>query len=64
MTLSCTNWLRPISRPNWSRVSCLEGTSYVTIGKQFYLMSWDGYLMPTAKGQQPPDTRYFQQGQK
>jgi hypothetical protein len=50
--------------PNWSRISCLEGTSYVTIGKEFYLRSWDGYLMPTAKGQLPPNTRYFQQGQK
>jgi hypothetical protein len=45
--------------PNWSRISCLEGTSYVTIGKEFYLLSWDGYLMPLTKGQQPPDTRYF-----
>ncbi|HEY7298366.1 MAG TPA: hypothetical protein VH684_10560 [Xanthobacteraceae bacterium] len=45
--------------PNWSRISCLEGTTYVTIGKEYYLVSGDGYLMPTAKGQQPPDTRYF-----
>jgi hypothetical protein len=50
--------------PNWSRFSCLEGTGYVTIGKEFYLMSWDGYLMPLKKGQQPPDTRYFPQAQK
>jgi hypothetical protein len=50
--------------PNWSRLTCLEGTPYVTIGKEFYLMSWDGYLMPLKKGQQPPDTRYFQRLQK
>jgi hypothetical protein len=50
--------------PNWSRFSCLEGTGYVTIGKEFYLLSWDGYLMPLKKGQQPPDTRYFPQAQK
>jgi hypothetical protein len=50
--------------PNWSRISCLEGTSYVTIGKEFYLLSWDGYLMPLTKGQQPPDTRYFPKKQK
>src|SRR5215472_6803907 len=50
--------------PNWSRISCLEGTNYVTIGKEFYLLSWDGYLMPLTKGQQPPDTRYFPQAQK
>jgi len=50
--------------PSWSRFSCLEGTGYVTIGKEFYLLSWDGYLMPLKKGQQPPDTRYFPQTQK
>jgi hypothetical protein len=50
--------------PNWSRFSCLEGTGYVTIGKEFYLLSWDGYLMPLKKGQLPPDTRYFPQAQK
>jgi hypothetical protein len=50
--------------PNWDRTSCLEGTSYVTIGKEYYLVSSDGYLMPTAKGQSPPDTRYFRQVQK
>jgi hypothetical protein len=50
--------------PNWDRTSCLEGTSYVTIGKEYYLVSSDGYLMPTAKGQLPPDTRYFRQVQK
>jgi hypothetical protein len=50
--------------PNWSRFSCLEGTGYVTIGKEFYLISWDGHLMPLKKGQLPPDTRYFTQTQK
>jgi hypothetical protein len=47
--------------PNWSTISCLEGSrsSYATIGKEFYLLSWDGYLMPIKKGQLPPDTRYF-----
>jgi len=50
--------------PNWSRFTCLEGTGYVTIGKEFYLLSWDGFLMPLKKGQLPPDTRYFPQAQK
>jgi len=45
--------------PNWSRTSCLEGTNYVTIGKEFYLVGGDGHLMPTKKGQLPPDARYF-----
>ncbi len=50
--------------PNWSTTSCLEGSPYVTVGKEFYLLSWDGYLMPIKKGQLPPDTRYFPQAQK
>jgi len=36
--------------PNWSRIGCLEGTGYVTIGKEFYLLSWDGHLMPLKRG--------------
>src|SRR5450432_3352386 len=50
--------------PNWSRETCLEGTAYVTIGKEYYLVSGDGYLMPTKKGQLPPDPKYFPQARK
>ena len=50
--------------PNWSTTSCLEGSPYVTVGKEFYLLSWDGYLMPIKKGQLPPDARYFPRAQK
>ena len=50
--------------PSWSRTTCLEGTGYVTIGKEYYLVSGDGYLMPTTKGQLPPDPKYFPQLQK
>ena len=50
--------------PSWSTISCLEGSNYVRIDKEFYLLSWDGYLMPLKKGQPPPDTRYFPQAQK
>jgi hypothetical protein len=44
----------------------LEGSrsTYATIGKEFYLLSRDGYLMPIKKGQSPPDTRYFPQAPK
>jgi hypothetical protein len=49
--------------PNWSRVSCLEGTGYVTIGKEYYLVGSDGSLMPTRKDQAPPDLKYFKQRQ-
>ncbi len=50
--------------PSWSTISCLEGSNYVRIDKEFYLLSWDGYLMPIKKDQLPPDTRYFPQAQK
>jgi hypothetical protein len=50
--------------PAWSRETCLEGTAYVTIGKEYYLVSGDGYLMPTTVGQLPPDPKYFPQAQK
>jgi hypothetical protein len=50
--------------PTWSRETCLEGTAYVTIGKEYYLVSGDGYLMPTKKGQAPPSPKYFPQAQK
>jgi len=45
--------------PAWARISCQEGNFWVTVGKEYYLLSHDGYLMPATKGQQPPDTRYF-----
>jgi hypothetical protein len=50
--------------PNWTTTGCLEGSNYVRIDKEFYLLSWDGYLMPLKKGQLPPDSRYFPQAQK
>jgi hypothetical protein len=50
--------------PNWTRETCLEGTVYVTIGKEYYMVTEDGYLMPTKKGQQPPDPKYFPTAQK
>jgi hypothetical protein len=50
--------------PNFSRETCLEGTAYVTIGKEYYLVTSDGFLMPTTKGQLPPDPKYFRQAPK
>jgi len=50
--------------PAWDRTSCLEGTTYVTIGKEYYLVTQDGYLMPTTKEQMPPDPKYFPQAKK
>ena len=36
----------------------------LTLGKENYFMSGDGYLMPARKDQAPPDLRYFKQTRK
>jgi hypothetical protein len=38
---------------------CGESNSHVGIGNESYYLSADGFLMPTKKGQAPPDLRYF-----
>src|SRR6266446_1945242 len=48
----------------WTENNCVEGNMHVMIGEQNYFLSGDGYLMPTRKGQQPPDLRYFRAAQK
>jgi hypothetical protein len=52
---------RVVSRePIWlPHEICGEGNNHVGIGKENYMLSGDGYLMPTRKGQPPPDLRYF-----
>jgi hypothetical protein len=48
----------------WPEEVCAEAQEWVTIGKDDYFLSSDGYLMPTKKGQSPPDLRYFKQSGK
>jgi hypothetical protein len=43
----------------WAEYDCAESNNHVAIGKEYYFLSADGYLMPTLKGQLPPDPRYF-----
>jgi len=38
---------------------CGEGNNHIQIGKENYMISGDGHLMPTKKGQEPPDLKYF-----
>ena|SRR6266853_157603 len=45
--------------PMWDFVDCAENNPHVLIGKDYYMVSADGYLMPTKRGQQAPDLRYF-----
>jgi hypothetical protein len=49
----------PVARPFWREVNCAENNNHVEIGKEGYMLSADGLLMPTSKGQSPPDLRYF-----
>ena len=46
-------------RPVWPEQECAEGQGHVQIGNENYMMSGDGSLMPTKKGQTPPDLKYF-----
>jgi hypothetical protein len=46
-------------QPAWPEYVCEENNAHVSVGKEDYYVSADGYLMPTRKDQPPPDTRYF-----
>jgi hypothetical protein len=46
-------------RPFWPESVCGENNTHVQIGEESYMLSADGNLMPTKKGQQPPDLKYF-----
>jgi hypothetical protein len=50
-----------VSQPYWREVSCSENNNHLEIDKQAYMLSADGFLMPTKKDQPPPDLRYFKQ---
>jgi hypothetical protein len=54
----------PNPRPVWTENICGEGNNHVVIGKQDYVLSSDGLLMPAKKDQPPPDLRYFNQSRK
>ena len=54
--------VRPYRRepnPIWMSVDCSEDNHHVWVGSESYFVSEDGFLMPTRKGQLPPDPRYF-----
>jgi hypothetical protein len=45
--------------PIWHFNECSENNPLVRIGNEGYYLNGEGFLMPTKKGQQPPDLRYF-----
>ncbi|HEY7297336.1 MAG TPA: hypothetical protein VH684_05300 [Xanthobacteraceae bacterium] len=49
------------ANPVWDFVDCAENNPHVLVGKEYYMISADGYLMPTKRGQPAPDLRYFKQ---
>jgi len=49
----------PDLRADWPESICPEYNAMVVIGGDNFFMSADGLLMPSRKGQQPPDMRYF-----
>jgi hypothetical protein len=54
----------PNPRPAWHSDVCSEDNTWVKIGAENYYLSADGKLMPSKKGQQPPDLGYFRQTQQ
>jgi hypothetical protein len=57
------NYVR-VRNPIWFESICAESNEHLRIGKESYMMSADGYLMPSKKGQSPPDLRYFKDSRK
>jgi hypothetical protein len=51
----------PDRQPFWREVNCAENNNHVEIGRENYMLSADGLLMPTRKDQPAPDLRYFVQ---
>ncbi len=48
-------------QPVWDEFVCEENNPHIAIGREDYMLSADGLLMPSKKGQSPPDLRYFKQ---
>jgi hypothetical protein len=44
----------------WNPYTCAEDNQHVIIGKEDYMLSADGLLMPVRKDQPPPDLRNFE----
>jgi hypothetical protein len=47
------------ARPYYHEENCPETNNHVRVGNDDYMISGDGFLMPTEKGQQPPNLKYF-----
>ena len=52
------------AKPLWVETNCAAENHYVSLEKETYLISLDGYLMPTKKNQPLPDLKAFEQSSK
>jgi hypothetical protein len=50
---------RRVRDVKWVENNCIEGQTWVLIGKEPYFLSGDGTIMPIKKGQPAPDLKYF-----
>jgi hypothetical protein len=48
----------------WREDICAENNVHISVGKEDYFLSADGFLMPARKDQAPPDLRYFKRAGK
>ena len=53
-----------VDKPLFLEAICAEGNQHLRIGKENYMVSADGHLMPAKKNQTPPDLRYFKQPER
>jgi hypothetical protein len=58
------HYRRLLTPPIWTETHCTENNHHVVIGKENYVLSGDGILMPARKNQAPPDLRYFEQARQ
>jgi len=49
----------PDPYPAWSEENCGESNNHVTIADEDYMLSAEGFLMPTRRNQAPPNLKYF-----
>ena len=49
----------PDPYPAWSEENCGEYNNHVTIADEDYMLSAEGFLMPTRRNQAPPNLKYF-----
>jgi hypothetical protein len=54
----------PNPQPVWIEYICAEGNQLIRVANESYMESADGYLMPTRKGQAPPDLSFFNSAKK